>query len=249
MKKLIIAISFLITIPAYSQLTGTGDNNPQPVLCNPGGITSPSWASSLNQLTVRCPQVRVGIGTPSPTAGLHLITEESISLKIQTTTWNNADISFQSATGHSDIQLRTPGGSLAGLLRFELDADGPNMTFENRVGTPKDLFKVTKNGVLYTQEVIVKAAPFPDYVFLPDYELMSINELDAYINAEGHLPKMPKASLVEEDGLGVSEILVLHTEKVEELTLYIIELNKTLEAVKLQNEKLQKRVAELELNN
>lgn len=214
------------------------------ISCPPGDVTSPSWLNATNKLFSPCPKVKVGIGTPFPSAQMHVVSDEpGISMRLQTVDYNNADLAFQSATGQSDIRYEDPSGNLFGLLRVGTEPGGPSMVFQNRMGgTTTDLFKVSSTGTLYAQELIVRAAPFPDYVFESDYELMPIEELDAYIKKEGHLPNVPSAEEVEGEGLGVSDMLIIHTEKVEELTLYIIQMNEQLKAIQAENKELKTKI-------
>lgn len=93
----------------------------------------------------------------------------------------------------------------------------------------KDVFRVLSTGHVYATEVTVKLAPFPDYVFANDYKLMSITELGNYITQNKHLPNLPVASEIEKNGVGVGELQTMLVEKIEELTLYILELNKRIE--------------------
>ncbi|PCJ00825.1 MAG: hypothetical protein COB15_01775 [Flavobacteriales bacterium] len=92
------------------------------------------------------------------------------------------------------------------------------------LSTNKEVFVVHGDGHVFAQEITVQRAPFPDYVFAKDYELMTIPELGNYINENNHLPNMPSANEVEKNGMGVGELQTKLVEKVEELTLYIIEL-------------------------
>jgi hypothetical protein len=101
-------------------------------------------------------------------------------------------------------------------------------------------FKVYENGELYCRRVVVTAQPIPDYVFKSDYNRMSLKELEAYINANHHLPGIKSEKEVEEDGtIDMTELQLKLLEKVEELTLYMIELQK-------QNELLQNKIQQLE---
>ncbi|MCB0810418.1 MAG: hypothetical protein KDB96_14165, partial [Flavobacteriales bacterium] len=79
------------------------------------------------------------------------------------------------------------------------------------------------------KEVEVTLAGFPDYVFEPDYDLMTLEEVEAYIKKNGHLPNVPSAREVEENGLGLGEMNKILLEKVEELTLHLIEQQKRLD--------------------
>ncbi len=88
------------------------------------------------------------------------------------------------------------------------------------------LFKVKEVGGVFCSEITVQVAPFPDYVFDTDYELMTLQELEKYIAENKHLPNIPTAKEVEEQGLSLGDMQVKQMEKIEELTLYIIALEK-----------------------
>jgi len=65
-----------------------------------------------------------------------------------------------------------------------------------------------------------------DYVFADDYELMPIDALEAYINEHKHLPGVPSSEEVKREGIDVAEMNKILLEKIEELTLRVIELEK-----------------------
>jgi hypothetical protein len=102
-----------------------------------------------------------------------------------------------------------------------------------------------KNNATYARDFWVTVNNFPDYVFDCDYSLMPLPQLENYINTNHHLPNMPAASQVEQQGLSVGEIQKQLTEKVEQLTLYQIEMNKQLELLKQQNELLKVEITQL----
>jgi len=77
-----------------------------------------------------------------------------------------------------------------------------------------------------------------DYVFEKDYELRSLEQLENYINTNKHLPGITPASVVEKEGLSLAEMNKAMMEKIEELTLYVIQLNK-------DNKKLQEEIEAL----
>lgn len=85
----------------------------------------------------------------------------------------------------------------------------------------------------------VTVTGWADYVFAEGYKLSALNEVEAYIKANKHLPGVPSESAVKKDGLALSEMGALQMQKIEELTLYMIELKK-------ENENLNKRLAALE---
>lgn len=81
---------------------------------------------------------------------------------------------------------------------------------------------INVNGTVKAKEVNVTASIWPDYVFRPDYKLMPLEEVEAYILENGHLPNIPSEAEVTEKGIDLGEINAKLLEKVEELTLYII---------------------------
>lgn len=91
----------------------------------------------------------------------------------------------------------------------------------------KPVFQVLKNGNVWATKVSVALEKdFPDYVFNKDYNLMSLDSLSAYLEKENHLPNIPTAENIKLEGMDLGELTRLQQEKIEELTLYLIELHK-----------------------
>ncbi|MGB3468948.1 MAG: hypothetical protein WBA74_26925 [Cyclobacteriaceae bacterium] len=91
------------------------------------------------------------------------------------------------------------------------------------VGTTSPTHKLSVNGIIRAKEILVEASPWPDYVFTDDYDLQTLEEVSAYIKANGHLPNIPSAQEVEANGVVLGEMNASLLEKIEELTLYAIE--------------------------
>ena len=70
----------------------------------------------------------------------------------------------------------------------------------------------------------------PDYVFEEDYELMSLEDLDAYVKEQHHLPDVPSEATIKAEGLNVTKTQMLLLKKIEELTLYTIQQQEQIEA-------------------
>jgi len=122
-----------------------------------------------------------------------------------------------------------------------------NLTEKNGkigIGTKAPDELLTVKGVIHTQEVKVDldGAVAPDYVFekyftgssryMPEYRLISLEELEVFIAKNHHLPKLPSAAKMEEDGVSLKEMNLMLLEKVEELTLYTIQQQKEIDALK-----------------
>lgn len=93
-------------------------------------------------------------------------------------------------------------------------------------------FYCSQAGQVRTKEIVVTLTGWSDYVFDSDYKLMPLGELERYVKANKHLPNIPTAGEVESDGVNVGEMNALLLEKIEELTLYIIDLQKQIDELK-----------------
>jgi hypothetical protein len=100
---------------------------------------------------------------------------------------------------------------------------------------------LTVNGKIHTREEITVDyhGTWYDYIFAENYKLMTLPELENYILLNKHLPDIPSADEVKENGIKLAEMNTLLLKKIEELTLYVIELEK-------QNKEFQKKFELLE---
>lgn len=94
------------------------------------------------------------------------------------------------------------------------------------------------DGKLTVKEVEVNINTGADFVFSPDYQLRSLSEVETFVKENKHLPEIPSEKQMVENGLNVNEMQIKLLQKIEELTLYVIEQNK-------QNKDLQKQIDEL----
>ena len=130
--------------------------------------------------------------------------------------------------------------------RGSVDAKGPLSTF---IKCLYDLRTLKKGRIIVVGAVeeegrstgahhFVKTDLMPDYVFSKDYKLRSIDELEKYINNNQHLPGIPSAQEVKENGLSMVDIQIKLLEKIEEMTLYMIQLKK-------ENDELKSKISEI----
>lgn len=99
------------------------------------------------------------------------------------------------------------------------------------IGTTNPNQKLTIKGKIYAEEIIVELAVPADYVFKPDYKLMPLQEVERYVTEQNHLPEMPSASHIIQNGLNVGEMQNKLLQKIEELTLYVIKQQKEIQTL------------------
>jgi hypothetical protein len=96
-------------------------------------------------------------------------------------------------------------------------------------------YRLFVKGGMLTEEVRVSLkSSWADYVFKKDYKLPTLQEVEKQIQDKGHLFNLPSAQQVKEDGIELGEMAKIQQEKIEELTLYLIQQNKEIEVLKTQ---------------
>jgi hypothetical protein len=140
----------------------------------------------------------------------------------------------------NEIQARNNGASNA----LYLNKDGGNVY----IGTSSGSEKLNVCGGIQAKEVRVESG-WCDYVFAEDYHLPSLDEVSAFIEKNNHLPKIPPATVVESEGLSLGQMSRSMMEKIEELTLYLIDQHQQLKAqgeqllaLQQQNDNLTKQL-------
>lgn len=108
-----------------------------------------------------------------------------------------------------------------------ISSGAPILLIEN---SQRRLFQINNDGIVRTREVVVNLEnSWPDYVFDQQYSLMPLSEVENYIHKNGHLPNVPSAQKVEETGIELGEMNRILLEKIEELTLHLIEQQNRIE--------------------
>lgn len=124
------------------------------------------------------------------------------------------------------------------FTKLSLNPLGGNIS----VGSPNaGKYTLTVNGTLAATELLVTTNLWADYVFSKDYDLMPLSEVKTFIERNGHLPNVPSANEIEEKGeISIGTMQIKMMEKIEEITLYLLQL-------KEENELLKARIEQLEL--
>lgn len=175
---------------------------------NSGVVLNPTWKNGPNKIFVNCPDVFVGIATNNP----------RVSLDVRGTAYANklalGTINPQNAVGLLHIKNNNSSNTDPIVL-----IEKPN----------QKLLQLNNDGLLFTREVKVSLENWPDYVFEKDYPLMPLQEVSTFIQENGHLPNVPKAETIENEGLSLGEMNKILMEKIEELTLHLIQQEKRIQ--------------------
>jgi hypothetical protein len=126
----------------------------------------------------------------------------------------------------ASIQINTPllnatTGSFANSLSVGTTSTNPN-------------YKLIVDGTISTKKLRVNTTPWADFVFYKNYKLMPLTKLEQYIKTYKHLPDIPTTEDVQKDGVDIGEIQAKLLQKVEELTLYVIEQDKKIKQLETQ---------------
>jgi len=116
------------------------------------------------------------------------------------------------------------------------------------IGTPNPTEKLAVNGTIRAKEVKVEANPWPDYVFNDDHQLMPLDSLASFVKENKHLPNIAPAKSVEENGVALGELNRQLLQKIEEMTLYLIQQNKGMKILNQEIESLRKEIDLLKMN-
>jgi hypothetical protein len=102
-------------------------------------------------------------------------------------------------------------------------------------------YRVAVGGKIMAEGVKVELqSNWPDYVFDLNYKLTDIQDLKKYIDENGHLPNVPSARTIEENGIDLEKINVVLLEKIEEMSLYLIQMEERMKKLEEENERLRK---------
>lgn len=143
--------------------------------------------------------------------------------------------------GYGGLKVFT-GGQLSMYMKYNGDVGMPgNLSLGT---TDSKGYKLAVNGDVIANSVTVKVYPWPDFVFKKEYNLRSLPEVETFITKNHHLPEIPSELEISRDGLNIGQMNKLLMQKVEELTLYLIEQNKQItkknEIAQSQEERIKK---------
>lgn len=181
----------------------------------------------------------VGIGTTTPVSRLSVVQIGTTNPTFElTNTSKGPNISYGHFGATGDWYLRSAANAGKVILQ---DQSASGTVAIGTTYVPAG-YKLAVSGKVICSELKVQLpAAWPDYVFGEDYSLMSLTDLRNYVNANHHLPGFPSAEVVESNGgVEVGEMQRLLMEKVEELTLYILQQEEKIRNLQTAVEQLKK---------
>jgi len=157
---------------------------------------------------------------------------------------------YGTASGSAGTRIGVYGSAFGGTTNWAMFAQGDSyVSGDLRIGLQSEVpgYRLSVDGRVICEEMrVLISGSWPDYVFNDDYSLMNLNEVEDFIEENNHLPGMPAASEIDGgQGIDLGEMQRLTVEKVEELTLYLIEANKKMDELAKQNEALRQEINEL----
>ena len=192
---------------------------------------------------------RIGIGTTVPAVKFHVLGSGEI-LRVDGT---DPQIGLAQSgvlkgvlrLGGNDIVIGSPASNDTGRVVFRINGGDRMMIHPDgrvSIGTafPATGYSLSVNGKIISSEVKVQLqANWPDYVFDKSYTRPSLSQLETFVTSHKHLPGIPSALEVKKEGLELGEMNRKLLEKVEELTLYMIEMNKRIDSLEKENKQLR----------
>ncbi|WP_422079611.1 hypothetical protein [Ulvibacterium sp.] len=190
----------------------------------------------------------VGIGTTSPSNPLHISSSvENHQLRLEGINGKHAWIQYY-PSGTGVVNWKN-GVNAYGFNIYDMTNAAYRLTISNSgnigIGTVNPgTYKLAVNGNVRAKEVRVETG-WSDFVFEKDYDLPTLEEVEGHIKEKGHLKDIPSGEEVAENGILLGEMDSKLLQKIEELTLYMIDMNKEIQQLKKENSEL-KRKLELE---
>ncbi|MDB5274667.1 MAG: hypothetical protein JWO58_3034 [Chitinophagaceae bacterium] len=191
-----------------------------------GNATSPSFTEKVRLTTAG----NFGIATTSPQSKLHV---NDVVQVTGSTTPSNTKAGLTAGENSTYTWLQSNTAKPLALNPTPSSTQYVAIGFTPGAYTVPSGYSLAVKGNIIAEGLLVKlVGSWPDFVFDKNYKLMPLNNLETYIAANKHLPEIPSASEMEKEGVNTAEMDKMLLQKIEELTLYVIQQQKEIEALK-----------------
>ncbi|UYQ91074.1 hypothetical protein MKQ68_13325 [Chitinophaga horti] len=189
----------------------------------------------------------VGIGTKTPNPSYKLDVEGTVGIKqtmfIRSNGINSTELLMYQENGTAYHSIFS---NAAGLGFYNSASNNVSLFLRENgnvgIGTNSPEYKLAVAGTVGAKKVKVTMQGWPDYVFASNYQLRSIPEVAAFIDKHKHLPDIPNAAEVDAQGLDLGDMNKKLLQKIEELTLYLIDQHKKMEVMQEEISSLKKLI-------
>jgi len=177
------------------------------------------------------PNGKVGVGEDNPQSALHIKQDGTgINNGMRFETAGTSGEDWYIHMGNDDDLRITNDNSTS----FKILKNSGSVAIGSDLPPTAGAYMLSVDGDAIVEELVVElSGDWPDYVFEEEYDLKPLSEVKSFIDENGHLPNVPSAEVLEaSDGIAVGEMQRIMMEKIEELTLYIIELEAQVKELK-----------------
>ena len=224
------------------------------------GNTRPIQLIVKDEVKMTVTSDKVGIGTTAPSQKFHVSGSGLVRAMVESSD-NHAYFVVEGAAGKGSFvdYYRKGDGRIwhTGLrngnnnfeFRYQNQPSVLTLTGDGNVGIGTNTtggHKLAVEGTVISREIKVQPTGWSDFVFDSNYQLPSLEKVQEHINKKGHLPDIPSESEVVSNGINLGAMDAKLLQKIEELTLYLIQQNEALKAQQEQNQTQQQLIEQLQ---
>ncbi len=186
----------------------------------------------------------VGIGTNNPGTALTVASCSADVLELHGNCNGQSNLKFTSDNYNGSwwIATKLASTNASDAMYFGNEDNGTHMMIDGGgnvgIGTLDPKYELSVNGTIQAKEIRVETG-WSDFVFEDNFRLRPLAEVEQYIKENKHLPDVTPASEIQAEGLQVAKGMTQMMQKIEELTLYVIELKKDNDALRTQLNNLE----------